>query len=219
MLPLCLNACAVEQVVNNPVNLNFFKQFCIRELSVENLLFYLECADYAVIEAASYRKFCARKIFQKYIRNDAPMGISVQGRTRTEITAKYNAEEPSPELFKPVVDEAVASMKLDILPRFLESPEYSALLELKFEERKVVDMKEFDLYRFLGAGGFGMVLLAKKRDTQRMYAIKVIDKRILISQNQTHSIYREKEVLACVEHPFIVALRYAFQVRARPRDA
>ena len=43
--------------------------------------------------------------------------------------------------------------------------------------------------------------------------MKVIDKRILISHNQTHSIYREKEVLACVEHPFIVALRYAFQVR------
>ena len=72
-------------------------------------------------------------------------------------------------------------------------------------------MAEFDLYRFLGAGGFGMVLLGKKRDTQRFYAIKVIDKRILMSQNQSHSIYREKEVLACVEHPFIVALRYAFQ--------
>ena len=41
---------------------------------------------------------------------------------------------------------------------------------------------EFDLYRFLGAGGFGMVLLAKKKDTGRFYAIKVIDKRILISQ-------------------------------------
>ena len=75
-------------------------------------------------------------------------------------------------------------------------------------------MTEFDLYRFLGAGGFGMVLLAKKKDSGKFYAIKVIDKRILISQNQTHSIFREKEVLACVEHPFIVALRYAFQVCA-----
>lgn len=107
-------------------------------------------------------------------------------------------------------------------------------------------INEFDLYRFLGAGGFGMVLLAKKKDSGKFYAIKVIDKRILISQNQvrstyafvtirnslqylwtprltqnvstlrclpqTHSIFREKEVLACVEHPFIVALRYAFQV-------
>ena len=41
--------------------------------------------------------------------------------------------------------------------------------------------------------------------------MKVIDKRILISQNQIHSIFREREVLALVEHPFIVGLKYAFQ--------
>ena len=73
-------------------------------------------------------------------------------------------------------------------------------------------MDEFDLRQFLGAGGCGMVLLAQKKDTGRSYAIKVMDKRILLSQNQTHSIFREKEVLACVEHPFIVALRYGLQV-------
>ena len=33
-------------------------------------------------------------------------------------------------------------------------------------------MSDFDLYRFLGAGGFGMVLLARKLDTKRFYAIK-----------------------------------------------
>ena len=49
---------------------------------------------------------------------------------------------------------------------------------------QVVTINEFDLYRFLGAGGFGMVLLAKKKDNSKFYAIKVIDKRILISQNQ-----------------------------------
>ena len=34
-------------------------------------------------------------------------------------------------------------------------------------------MSDFDLHRFLGAGGFGMVLLAQKLDTKRFYAIKV----------------------------------------------
>ena len=87
-------------------------------------------------------------------------------------------------------------MKLDIFPRFIESKLYEHLVGLKFEDRKVANMGAFDLYRFLGAGGFGMVLLAQKIDTRRFYAIKVLDKRILISQNQTHSIFREKEVLA-----------------------
>lgn len=91
------------------------------------------------------------------------------------------------------------------------SREYRKLVALTLEDHSVVTINDFDLYRFLGAGGFGMVLLAKKRDTGRFYAIKVLDKRILISQNQCHSIFREKEVLAVVEHPFVVALRYAFQ--------
>ena len=180
-------------------------------MSVENLLFWLEVADYRGIEAPEYRRFVARKIFNKYVKQDATMGIAVAGKLRSEIDAAYNREAPPNDLFNSLAELTVQSMKLDIMPRFVESEEYNQLLEHKFEQRKVVDMKEFDLYRFLGAGGFGMVLLAKKRDTQRFYAIKVIDKRILISQNQTHSIFREKEVLACVEHPFIVALRYAFQ--------
>ena len=210
-LPLRARPFAVEQVLGNPVNLKYFKQFCIAEMSVENLLFYLECADYKVIEAPEYRRFCARKIIQKYVKPDATMGIAVSSRTRDAVVKESGSKEPTCDLFDSLVSEVTLSMKMDILPRFHESADYAQLMELKFEERKVTEMKEFDLYRFLGAGGFGMVLLAKKRDTKRLYAIKVIDKRILISQNQTHSIYREKEVLACVEHPFIVALRYAFQ--------
>ena len=189
---------------------------------MENLLFVLEVQDYKSVEAPGYQKSLARKIFKKYVKVNAPMGIAVEHRTRLSVADGYEKATGalSHDLFDGLVQEVVLSMKLDILPRFVESPEYKKLMALKFEERKVVDMTEFDCYRFLGAGGFGMVLLAKqfrkkkqqgspKRD--KFYAVKVIDKRILISQNQTHSIYREKEVLAIVEHPYIIALRYAFQ--------
>ena len=100
---------------------------------------------------------------------------------------------------------------LSSISRFVESDEYKALRALKSDNRRVVGIRDFDIFRFLGAGGFGMVLLAQQRESKRFYAVKVIDKRILISQNQTHSIFREKEVLASVEHPFIVPLRFAFQ--------
>ena len=130
---------------------------------------------------------------------------------RKKTTAAGMVAAPESSLFVDAQAHAVTSMKLDIFPRFVDSDYYAQLVDLKFEDRKVVQVTDFDIYRFLGAGGFGMVLLAQKVDTQRFYAVKVIDKRILISQNQTHSIFREKEVLACVEHPFIVALRYAFQ--------
>ena len=58
-----------------------------------------------------------------------------------------------------------SQMKLDIFPRFVDSTFYKELVDLKFEDRKVVTIVDFDIYRFLGAGGFGMVLLAEKVST------------------------------------------------------
>ena len=105
----------------------------------------------------------------------------------------------------------IFSLRYDIFPRFVGSEVYTALVERKLEAQPEAVIDDFDLLRFLGAGGFGMVLLAQHRATERYCAMKVIDKRIVLSQNQTHSIFREKEVLAAVEHPFIIALRYSFQ--------
>jgi len=46
-------------------------------------------------------------------------------------------------------------------------------------------MSDFDLHRFLGAGGFGMVLLAQKLDTKRFYAIKVPTDRLTLTLTLT----------------------------------
>mmetsp|Transcript_899 Transcript_899/g.1796 ORF Transcript_899/g.1796 Transcript_899/m.1796 type:complete len:543 (-) Transcript_899:137-1765(-) len=199
-----------DEILNDPVNLHVFKKFCMQDFSTENLLFWLEVEEYREIKAPAYRKSVARKIYNKYIRKDAPQQIGLNERMRDSISGEM-VIEPNETLFAELQKHVTLSMKLDIFPRFVDSDLYRELIALKFEDRKVVSINDFDIYRFLGAGGFGMVLLAQKKETERFYAVKVLDKRILISQNQTHSIFREKEVLACIEHPFIVALRYAFQ--------
>jgi len=200
---------SIAQVLCDPFNMKYFKQFCIQEMSVENLLFWLEVADYKNVDAPEYRRFVARKIHRKYIAENAPMAIAVPSKLRSSLL--LTNELPTLDFFDKLRDSVESSMQMDIFPRFMESQLYNELVTIKFEERKVCDMSEFDLYRFLGAGGFGMVLLGHKISNNKPHAIKVIDKRILISQGQTHSIYREKEVLALVEHPFILSLQYAFQ--------
>ena len=202
-----------EHVLYDPVNLKYFKDFCVSEMSTENLLFWLEVEDYKDIKEAAInmRLFTARKIARKYIDASATQQLGIEDRYKTAIMEGLKLPEPPPSLFTEAQQQIFVSMKTDSFPRFLESQMYKELIAIKLEDRKVVDMKDFDLYRFLGAGGFGMVLLTQMTATKKYYATKVIDKRILISQNQTHSIFREKEVLALVEHPFIVALRYAFQ--------
>jgi len=74
-----------------------------------------------------------------------------------------------------------------------------------------VRIDDFDLLQFLGAGGFGMVLLARERATDKKFAIKVVDKRLALAHRQVASVYRERQVLASQGHPFIVSMRHAFQ--------
>ena len=50
-------------------------------------------------------------------------------------------------------------------------------LELKAKEGLVPSVADFRLIRVLGEGGFGTVLLAKKKSSGKLYALKVLEKR------------------------------------------
>merc|ERR1719473_72677 len=117
---------SIEQILMDPVNLKYFKTFCIAEMSVENLLFWLEVAEYRTIEAPTYRRIVARKICRKYLIADAPMGIAVQGSTRAKVTLP--SETPELDLFNELQTEVMLSMKMDILPRFFDSAQYAELM-------------------------------------------------------------------------------------------
>lgn len=51
----------------------------------------------------------------------------------------------------------------------------------------------------------------RKKDTQKVYAIKILNKKRLEESDQLEHIKTERAVLQYVEHPFIVRLVYAFQ--------
>jgi len=201
-----------EDLLSNRASLLIFKKFCVESLATEGLLFWLEVQDYRTVQVESYLIMLAKKLFDKYIAADAPLGIGIPSYLRDQIASELaSGRKPSPTLFDEAETTVYFALRYDLFPRFVASPYYAQLVNQKIEQLSVATMDDFDLYRFLGAGGFGMVLLARHRSTKKFFAVKVIDKRIIISQNQLHAIFREKEVLATVEHPFIVAMRYSFQ--------
>ena len=56
------------------------------------------------------------------------------------------------------------------------------------------------------------MILARKKDTGRLYAIKILRKDQLINDNQTKPILSERRILEQLEdHPFIIKLHWAFQ--------
>ncbi|KAK3813799.1 MAG: kinase-like domain-containing protein, partial [Linnemannia elongata] len=71
---------------------------------------------------------------------------------------------------------------------------------------------DFDILRVLGVGSFGKVYQVRKKDTGRIYAMKVLVKKQVIEQKQVEHTIAERNVLVqALQSPFIVGLKFSFQ--------
>ncbi|PUU73782.1 kinase-like domain-containing protein [Tuber borchii] len=88
-------------------------------------------------------------------------------------------------------------------------------VRLGIEYRRNQDMpltiEDFELLKVVGKGSFGKVMQVKKRDTQRVYALKTIRKAHIISRSEVNHTLAERTVLAQINNPFIVPLKFSFQ--------
>ena len=55
------------------------------------------------------------------------------------------------------------------------------------------------------------MLLCRKKDTGRLYAMKILKKSKIIREKKIKPILSERAVLEQLDHPFIVKLHWAFQ--------
>jgi len=78
-----------------------------------------------------------------------------------------------------------------------------------FNTKLTVD--DFELLKVVGKGSFGKVMQVKKKDTKKIYAMKVLKKSQLVARKQVAHTQTERKVLEEIDHPFIVSLRFAFQ--------
>eukprot|EP01100_Stratorugosa_tubuloviscum_P007040 TRINITY_DN296_c1_g1_i1.p1 TRINITY_DN296_c1_g1~~TRINITY_DN296_c1_g1_i1.p1 ORF type:complete len:341 (+),score=165.42 TRINITY_DN296_c1_g1_i1:155-1177(+) len=74
-----------------------------------------------------------------------------------------------------------------------------------------ITLNDFIILKVIGRGGFGKVLLVKKKNTNEIFAMKVLKKDFLIKTKNVGYTMTERNVLRRVRHPFIVSLHYAFQ--------
>ncbi|KAF2763684.1 Pkinase-domain-containing protein [Teratosphaeria nubilosa] len=84
---------------------------------------------------------------------------------------------------------------------------------VKFVENKQRSLKieDFDLLKVVGKGSFGKVMQVMKKDTQRIYALKTLRKQHIISRSEVAHTLAERSVLAQINNPFIVPLKFSFQ--------
>eukprot|EP01029_Cantina_marsupialis_P017125 TRINITY_DN3848_c0_g1_i1.p1 TRINITY_DN3848_c0_g1~~TRINITY_DN3848_c0_g1_i1.p1 ORF type:complete len:324 (-),score=85.45 TRINITY_DN3848_c0_g1_i1:645-1616(-) len=74
-------------------------------------------------------------------------------------------------------------------------------------------LNQFELGVTLGTGSFGRVRFVTHAPTKKIYALKMLKKCEVIRLQQVEHMISEKEILAQIDHPFIVQLAGTFQDR------
>ncbi|XP_072306881.1 serine/threonine-protein kinase Sgk3 [Eucyclogobius newberryi] len=71
---------------------------------------------------------------------------------------------------------------------------------------------DFDFLKVIGKGSFGKVFLGKSKHDEKYYAVKVLQKKVILNRKEQKHIMAERNVLLKnVKHPFLVGLHYSFQ--------
>jgi protein-serine/threonine kinase len=83
--------------------------------------------------------------------------------------------------------------------------------------KKVFGPDDFQILKLIGKGTFGQVFQVRKKDTNRIYAMKVLSKKVIVQKKEIQHTIGERNILvrtATSESPFIVGLKFSFQTAA-----
>ncbi|KAL2261612.1 hypothetical protein VTK26DRAFT_3787 [Humicola hyalothermophila] len=81
-------------------------------------------------------------------------------------------------------------------------------------EQKHFGPEDFQILRLIGKGTFGQVYQVRKKDTKRIYAMKVLSKKVIVQKKEVAHTVGERNILvrtAMSDSPFIVGLKFSFQ--------
>ena len=81
-------------------------------------------------------------------------------------------------------------------------------------EKRHFGPNDFQILKLIGKGTFGQVYQVRKKDTGRIYAMKVLSKKVIIQKKEIQHTIGERNILvrtAMADSPFIVGLKFSFQ--------
>ncbi|KAN0060500.1 Serine/threonine-protein kinase [Thecaphora frezii] len=77
---------------------------------------------------------------------------------------------------------------------------------------KKLTPNDFEYLKLIGKGTFGRVFQVRKKDTRRIYAMKVLSKREIAQKKEvTHTMGERKILEKSLDCPFLVGLKFSFQ--------
>ncbi|KAJ3401556.1 hypothetical protein HDU80_005917 [Chytriomyces hyalinus] len=119
------------------------------------------------------------------------------------------------KIITPMIDGKVYDHWFRLMPRqWNEKVRGDIRIQLMFKtvEGKRLCAEDFKLLKLVGKGSFGKVMLVKKADTGRVYAMKILNKKDIVKRQEIAHTMSERNVLIhnapCA---FLVSLKFSFQ--------
>ncbi|KAE9043916.1 hypothetical protein PR001_g5572 [Phytophthora rubi] len=80
--------------------------------------------------------------------------------------------------------------------------------------RRPVGPQDFDLLCVIGQGAFGKVIQVRHQPTDEILAMKIVSNKYIVQHNSVSYLQAERDIMAKINHPFLISLRYAFQTKS-----
>lgn len=98
----------------------------------------------------------------------------------------------------------------------IENVQGQVFVSLKFEHtgKQHFGPSDFQVLRLIGKGTFGQVYQVRKRDSSRVYAMKVLSKRVIVREKEIAHTIGERDILVRTSGEasnFLVGLKFSFQ--------
>ncbi|KAL3829153.1 hypothetical protein ACJIZ3_017955 [Penstemon smallii] len=97
-------------------------------------------------------------------------------------------------------------------PHRRDSPSWKAIQQIR-DNGEEISLKHFKPIKPLGSGDTGSVHLVELCGTGQHFAMKAMDKGVMLNRNKVHRACAEREILDMLDHPFLPALYASFQTK------
>ena len=231
---------SIDEIFQNPAYMGIFRKFMSKTadaepegsemrnayaMSLAMFEFWMDVQDFRSEPEPPILVEMATRIFDHFVKADGVMRLSCftdddrTGVANALTALKGGMDNPTAirdgrKLYDAAQTAAVRAIEEQCYSTFLASDHFAYILELKAKEGFIPGLPDFRLIRVLGQGGFGQVLEVVKRDCGKHYAMKVMHKEMMrrcLGSSWRKKIHLEKDLMACLNHPFLVNLSYAFQ--------